>query len=83
MIKGYLVCEGPTVVEGVSITAVARISVGYAEIGGTRSFYAGKQPLYLVVSSVDGERAYTVTGQEVSIQLVVSECPALAAVLGG
>jgi len=78
MRKEYLAREEAVVVAGVRITPVIRISVRYTEIKGARSFYAGKQPVYLIVSSVDGERAYSVTGNEVSIQQVISDCPAPA-----
>ena len=78
MRKEYLAGEEAVVVAGVRITPVIRISVRYTEIKGARSFYAGKQPVYLIVSSVDGERAYSVTGNEVSIQQVISDCPAPA-----
>ena len=79
MREEYLAAEGTAEVAGIRITPIVRVSVGYVEIRGTLSFYAGKQPVYLVVSSGTGERAYSVTGGEVSIQQVVSECPALAA----
>jgi hypothetical protein len=83
MRKEYLACEEAAVVAGVRIIPVVRISVGYTEIQGARSFYAGKQPLYFIITSTEGERAYSVTGREVSIQQVISDCPALAVALGG
>lgn len=81
MREEYFACEGATVVAGVSIIPVVRISISYTEIQGARSFYAGKQPVYLVILSADGERAYSVTGREAPIQQVIAECPALAAAL--
>ena len=78
MRKEYLACEGATVVAGVGIISVVRISISYAEIRGAQSFYAGKQPVYIVISSTDGERAYSITGREVPIQQVISDCPAVA-----
>jgi hypothetical protein len=83
MRKEYLALEEASVVAGVRITPVARISISYTEIGGARSFYAGKQPVYLIFTTTDGERAYSITGREVPIQQVISECPALAADLEG
>jgi hypothetical protein len=79
MREEYLAAEGTAEVAGIRITPIVRISVGYAEIQGTFSFYAGKQPVYLVISSGDGERAYNVTGEEVPIQQVASEYQAPAA----
>jgi len=81
MRKEYLACEGATVVAGVGIISVVRISISYAEIRGARSFYAGKQPVYLIISLTEGECAYSVTGREVPIQQVIAECPALAVAL--
>ena len=81
MRKEYFTCEGASVVAGVSIIPVVRITISYTEIQGARSFYAGKQPVYLIISSTDGERAYGVMGREVPIQQVLSECPALAVAL--
>ena len=81
MRKEYLACEGASVVAGVRVTPVARISISYTQIGGARSFYAGKQPVYLIISSTEGERAYSVAGREVPIQQVIADCPALAVAL--
>ena len=83
MRKEYLAREEPTMVAGVSITPIVRISVTYTEIQGAISFYAGKQPVYLIISSPDGEGAYSLTGREVPIQQVMSDCPAPAAVPEG
>ena len=83
MRKEYLALEEATVVAGVRVIAVVSVSVHYVEIKGVRSFYAGKQPVYIVISSEDGERAYSVTGREVPIQQVISDCPALAVALEG
>jgi hypothetical protein len=83
MRKEYLACEETAVVAGVRIIPVVRVSILSMEIKGTRSFYACKQPVYLIVSLTDGERAYSVTGQEVSLSQVREECPALAVALGG
>jgi len=83
MRKEYLAREETTVVAGVRITPVVRISVRYTEIKGIRSFYAGKQPVYLIISSADGEQAYSVSGQDVSLSQVMEECPALAVALEG
>ena len=83
MRKEYLAREAEAVIGGVRITPVVRNLVRYSETKGVWSFYAGKQPVYLIISSGDGQRAYSVTGQEVSIQQVISDYPALAAGLEG
>ena len=83
MRKEYLALEKGTVVAGVRIIPVVRILIRYTEIRGVRSFYAGKQPIYLVITSPEGQRAYSVMGGEVAIQQVISDCPALAAALEG
>lgn len=83
MRKEYLTREEAAVVGGVRITPIVRILVRYTKIKGVWSFYVGKQPVYLIISSGDGERAYNITGQEVSIQQVISDCPALLAGLEG
>jgi hypothetical protein len=83
MRKEYLAREETAVVAGVRITPVVRVSIQSVEIQGSRSFYAGKQPVYLIISSADGKRAYSVTGQAVSLSQVMEECPALAVALEG
>ena len=83
MRREYLAREETTVVAGVRITPVVRVSIQSVEIKGTRSFYAGKQPVYLIISSADGERAYSVTGRDVSLSQVMEECPALTVALEG
>ena len=83
MRKEYLAIEEATVVAGVRIIPVVRISVRYTQIRGARSFSAGKQPVYLVITSPEGQRAYGIMGGDVAIQQVISDCPALAAALEG
>ena len=83
MRKEYLALEEAIMVAGVRIIPIVRISVRYTEIRGAWSFYAGKQPVYIIIASTDGERAYSVTGREAAIQQVISDCPALAVVLEG
>ena len=83
MRKEYLALEEAIIVAGVRIIPIVRISELYTEIRGSRSFYAGKQPVYIIIASMDGERAYSVTGGEAAIQQVISDCPALAVVLEG
>ena len=83
MRKEYLALEEGIVIAGVRIIPIVRISVSYTEIQGVRSFYAGKQPVYLIITTIEGERAYSVTGREAPIQQVISDCPALAAALEG
>lgn len=79
MRKEYLAVEESMIIDGVRITPVVRVSLQYVEIKGACSFYAGKQPVYVVVSSPRGERAYSITGEEVSLRKLAEECPALAA----
>ena len=79
MRKEYLAREEAAVIGGIRITPIVRILVRYTEIKGVWSFYAGKLPVDLIISSGDGERAYSITGQEVSIQQVISDCLVLAA----
>jgi len=83
MREEYLTLEEAIVVAGVRIIAVVRVSVHYVEIKGVRSFYAGKQPVYIIIMSTEGQRGYSVTGGEVTIQQAISDCPALAVVLEG
>jgi len=81
MRKEYLALEDATEVAGVRIIVVVSVSVHYVEIKGVRSFYGSKQPVYLVITSPEGQRAYSIMGREVAIQQVISDCPALAAAL--
>jgi hypothetical protein len=77
MQKEVVSCEKPREIMGVKLTPVVRSTLTWVEIGGTVSFYASRQPVYLLIESPQDVRALRATGEEITLQQVCSECPAI------
>ncbi len=63
------------------ITPFIRMSVNCFIINGSINAYAFKIPVYIIIREREFFRIYRTTGEEVSINLATSECPALAVAL--
>jgi hypothetical protein len=61
----------------VKLTPVVKSTITWVEMGGTVSFYVSRQPVYLLIESQMDVHALRVTGEEISLQQVCSECPAI------
>jgi len=64
---------------GVKLTPVVRSTLTWVEIGGIVSFYASKQPVYLLTQSNLDVRVLRATGEETTLEQLYSECPAIRA----
>ena len=70
-------CEKTREIMGLKLTPVVRSTVTWVETGGTVSFYAFRQPVYLLFESRAGVRAWRTTGEEITLQQVCFECPSI------
>ena len=77
MHKELISCEEAHEVSGVKLTPIVRSTLTWADIGGTVSFYAYRQPAYLLVERYSDMRVLRASGEEVTLQQVYSECPAI------
>ncbi len=77
MHKELISCGEAHEVSGVKLTPIVRSTLTWADIGGTVSFYAYRQPAYLLVERYPDVRVLRASGEEVTLQQVYSECPAI------
>jgi hypothetical protein len=68
-------CEETREVSGVKLTPIVRLTLTWADIGGTVSFYAYRQPAYLLVERNADVRMLRASGEKITPQQVYSECP--------
>ena len=67
----------PVSIGEISLVPVAELSLNYR--GGKRcsSFFGIKQPVCIVVVSPSGKRAFRASGEEVPLEQLIQEVPAL------
>jgi len=83
MRKEVVSCEKTQNIMGVKLTPVVRSTVTWVEIGETVSFYASIQPVYLLIESQTNVYALRATGEEITLQQISFECPAIREDLAG
>jgi hypothetical protein len=77
MQKEIVCCEKMREIMGLKLTPVVKSTLTWVEIEETISFYASRQPVYLLIESHQDVRALRATGEEITLQQVCSECPAI------
>lgn len=60
-----------------NITALVKISLTYHEIGYLPAFYVTRQPAFLLVKTHGIEKILRITGEEVLMDTVKSECSSI------
>ncbi len=77
MQKEIVRCEKTREIMGLKLTPVVRSIITWVEIGGTVSYYASVQPVYLLIEDHLDIRAFRTTGEEITFQQLCSEYPAI------
>ncbi len=77
MQKEVVTCEETREIMGVKLTPVVRSILTRVEIGNIVSYYASRQPEYLLVEYQMDVHALRANGEEITLQQVYSECPAI------
>ena len=83
MEKKEVAVESPVTVSGLTLVPVVEVSVNCAHTGQVTSFSGMKQPVAVVVVSPSLKKAFRISGEEVSIEQLVQEAPALEETLAG
>ncbi len=83
MEKKEVIIESPMTVAGITLIPVTELSLNYWR--GKRGFscFSVKQPVSLAVVSPSAKRAFRITGEEVSLDQLITEAPAIKEVLEG
>ncbi len=73
--------DTPVAIDGVTLIPVAEISRNYWHGNGGISFFGVKQLISVVVVSQSTKRAFRVSGEEVPLDQLIQEVPAIKEIL--
>lgn len=71
----------PVAVAGVTLIPVTEVLLNYWHGNGGISFFGVKQPIGVVVVSQSTKRAFRVSGEEVPLDQLIQEAPAVKEIL--
>jgi hypothetical protein len=77
MQKEIVGCEMTRDVMGVKLTAVVKSIITWVEMGGTITYYASRQPVYILIESEQDMHVLRAKGEEITLEQVYSECPSI------
>ena len=83
MEKNEVVIENPVAVAGITLVPVTELSVNYWRGKHSLSCFGMKQPVGVVVISPSTKRAFRITGEEISLDQLITEAPDIKEVLAG
>ncbi len=73
--------DTPVVVAGVTLIPVTEVSLNYWHGSGGISFFGVKQPIGVVVVSQSTKRAFRISGEEIPLDQLIQEAPAIKEIL--
>ena len=71
----------PVEIRGMTIIPLKRISASCNRLNSKLTFFGSMRPLYIVLVNSDGTRAFTINGEDASLEELIQEVPKLSAVL--
>lgn len=83
MEKKEVVIENPVAVAGITLVPVTKLSLNYWHGKHGFSCFSVKQPVGVVVVSPSAKRAFRITGEEISLDQLITEAPGIKEVLEG
>ena len=83
MEKNEVVIENPMVVSGITLVPVTELSLNYWRGKHSLLCFGIKQPVGMVVVSPSAKRALRITGEEISLDQLITEAPGIKEVLEG
>ena len=69
--------EQPLELGNFRVTPVVKRSVLSIDLNGTVTFHATKEPVFLIIDYAQSKRAYRITGEEISFEVLNAEYPDL------
>ena len=82
MEKKAVMIDSPVVVAGLTLMPVVEVSLNCWQRNSDSLFFGVKQPIVIIVSSSSMRRAFRITGEEISLDQLVQEVPAVEETLG-
>jgi hypothetical protein len=78
MEKKKIELNAPVAISGITIVPVTETSMQVRQKDGKASYFGFKRPVYVLVLSPEAPaRAFQVTGEETTVELIASEYPEL------
>jgi len=82
MEKKEVTIGSPVTVDGVTLIPLVEVSLGYWRRSGGGSFFGVKQPVAVVVAvSGSARKAFRVSGEEIPLDQLIQEVPAIIKIL--
>ena len=69
--------DNPVAIAGLTIIPVVQVLLNSWHAKGNTSFFGLKQPIAVIVVSSLATRAFRITGEEISIEQLLQEAPAI------
>ncbi|UCG55183.1 MAG: hypothetical protein JSV32_02925 [Dehalococcoidia bacterium] len=76
-----IVIDKPVSIEGVQATVINKITLSSKRSRVGMGFFARKQPVAVIIDSLQKRRAFRITGEEVLLEELVTEFPSLTGYL--
>ena len=83
MEKNQVIVENPVIVAGVTLVPVTRVLSYHWRRKRSFSCFDIKQPVAVVVISPSAKKAFRITGEEVSLDQLITEVPGIKEVVEG
>ena len=83
MEKKEVVIENPVAVAGITLVPITELSVSYWPGKHGFSGFSTKQPVAIVVISPSTRKAFQITGEEISLDQLITEIPGIKELLEG
>jgi len=83
MEKKEVVIENPVTVAGITLVPVTQFSLNQWHGKHSRLYFGMKEPVGVVVVSPSTKRVFRITGEEISLEELITEAPGIKEVLAG
>ncbi|MDA2920265.1 hypothetical protein MYX76_12375 [Desulfobacterota bacterium AH_259_B03_O07] len=81
MVKKEATIDNAVFIDGLTIIPVVAVSLDHLLFNNFATVYGFKEPVAFIIVSPAGKRAFRITGEEVSIEQLVEECPEIKEML--
>lgn len=81
MEKKEVAIEGPLTIGGIKVYVAAEVWIGCTSSKGRLACFGAKKPTYTVIVSDSEKRAFTVRGEEVSMEQLTKDVAGIEALL--
>jgi len=81
MEKKEVAIEGPLTIGGIKVYVASEVWIGCTSSKGRLAYFGAKKPTYIVIVSDSEKRAFTVRGEEVTMERLTKDVAGIEALL--